>query len=142
MKTKEKLTISKLAQLAKINQQTIRYYESIGLLTEPERSDSGYRQYDHSYLQQIQFIKNAQSLGFSLEQIKELVQLASSKKALGQDVKQVVKNKISELDSKITELLELKNYLEKLDKSCSGEMKTSCCPIVKSIKDQALQSCT
>jgi MerR family mercuric resistance operon transcriptional regulator len=129
----EKLTIGKLAEKAGVNLQTIRYYESLGLLPEPNRTESNYRDYDISYLEHILFIKNSQELGFKLEEIKELVDLKFNKKAIGLDVKKIIKRKILELDTEISKLSLIKEDLEKLDQSCNGKMKTSCCPIMEKI---------
>lgn len=134
MACKNKLKISDFARLAGLNQQSIRYYESLGLIPEPERNESGYREYDESYLENIKFIKNAQQLGFNLEEIKNLVELKFNNTATGADVKNLVKVKIKELDRKIAELEKLKKYLQNLDSSCTGDMSTNCCPIMESIK--------
>ncbi|MDD9899029.1 MAG: MerR family transcriptional regulator [Candidatus Melainabacteria bacterium] len=134
MACKNKLKISEFARLAGLNQQSIRYYESLGLIPEPSRNESGYREYDESYLGNIKFIKNAQELGFNLEEIKTLVRLRFDTEALGADVKDVVKQKVKELDAKIEELEKLKKYLQDLDSSCTGDMSTSSCPIMNSIK--------
>lgn len=136
------MTISELADLAGVNLQTIRYYENLGLLPEPERSDSGYRIYHSDYIEHIQFVKNSQDLGFKLEEIHDLVALRSNKKARGMDVKEFVRKKISELDIEINKLKQQKTSLETLDKSCSGEMKTSCCPIIESLRETpSLKNC-
>ncbi len=131
------MTISELADLAGVNLQTIRYYEHLGLLPEPERSESGYRLYHSEYIEHIQFVKNSQDLGFKLEEIHDLVALRFSKKAKGADVKEFVRKKITEIDEEITKLKKQKHALEALDKSCSGDMKTSCCPIIESLKESS-----
>jgi MerR family mercuric resistance operon transcriptional regulator len=132
----EKLTIGKLAEKAGINLQTIRYYESLGLLPEPSRTESNYRNYHISYLEHILFIQNSQELGFKLEEIKELVDLKFNKKAVGLDVKKIIKRKILELNTEISKLSLIKEDLEKLDQSCNGKMKTSCCPIMEKISNR------
>ena len=132
-KTK-KMTIGQLAKKAGINLQTVRYYESLGILPEPERTESGYRQYTENYIEHILFIKNAQELGFSLEEIQKLVNLKNSKEAMGEDVKAIVKVKIKEINEKIQSMEELKGYLSSLNKSCSGNMSTDKCPILQSLR--------
>lgn len=127
------ITIGTLAEKAGVNLQTIRYYEKLDLLPEPKRSKSGYRLYDEEYSKHIKFVKNAQSLGFKLEEIKELVSVRYNPKALGKDVKQIIKKKIEEIENKVEELTETKKYLNELNNSCSGKMKSSCCPILSAL---------
>jgi Cu(I)-responsive transcriptional regulator len=130
-----KKNIGQLAEETGFSIQTIRYYESLGLLPAPDRSDSGYRKYDESYLQHINFIKNAKNMGFSLDEIKELIYLKSSNDALGKDVKHMVKLKMEELAKQIKELENTYNYLASLNQSCSGKMQTKNCPILKQLSD-------
>ena len=129
------LKIGDLAKLADLEVQTIRYYESLGLLPDPQRTESGYRTYDQNYLEHLKLIKNSQDLGFTLEEIKELVKLKFSSISKGKDVKELVEAKIEELDDQINELKDLKTKLAKLNKTCSGKMKTSCCPILNSLSN-------
>jgi Cu(I)-responsive transcriptional regulator len=130
-----KKNIGQLSEETGFSIQTIRYYESLGLLPAPDRSDSGYRKYDESYLQHINFIKNAKNMGFSLDEIKELIHLKSSNDALGKDVKHMVKLKMEELAKQIKELENTYNYLASLNQSCSGKMQTKNCPILKQLSD-------
>lgn len=135
LKQKNNLTIGDLAKKAGINLQTIRYYERLDLLPDPERTDSGYRIYDDSYLKHIKFVKNAQDLGFTLDEIKDLVAVKLNPKAHGKDVKKIIETKIEDIDNQIEELEETKKYLESLDKSCSGKMLSSCCPIIGTLHE-------
>jgi DNA-binding transcriptional MerR regulator len=130
-----KKNIGQLSEETGFSIQTIRYYESLGLLPAPDRSDSGYRKYDESYSQHINFIKNAKNMGFSLDEIKELIYLKSSNDALGKDVKHMVKLKMEELAKQIKELENTYNYLASLNQSCSGKMQTKNCPILKQLSD-------
>ena len=130
-----KKNIGQLSEETGFSIQTIRYYESLGLLPAPDRSDSGYRKYDESYLQHINFIKNAKNMGFTLDEIKELIHLKSSNDALGKDVKHMVKLKMEELAKQIKELENTYNYLASLNQSCSGKMQTKNCPILKQLSD-------
>jgi Cu(I)-responsive transcriptional regulator len=132
-KCQKNLKIGDIADLANLEVQTIRYYESIGLLPKPTRTESGYREYNEEYVEHLRFIKNSQELGFKLEEIKELVKLKFSKRSLGKDVKDVIKAKIDEIDQEIENLTELKLRLTKLNKTCNGKMKTNCCPIISTL---------
>lgn len=129
-----KLTISKLAEKAGVNLQTIRYYERLNLLPSPKRSKSGYRLYDEDYVSHIKFIKNAQNLDFKLKEIRELMKVKRSSKALGKEVKKIIQMKIDQIDLQIKDLKATSKYLKELDKSCSGRMNSSCCPILKTLE--------
>lgn len=133
MDKKNILTISKLARKAGVNLQTIRYYEKLNLLPKPKRSKSKYRLYDDEYLKHIKFVKNAQNLGFKLDEIRDLVLIKHNPKALGKDVKKVIKKKIEEIEIQVAELQGAKDYLNELYDSCSGKMSSCCCPILSAI---------
>jgi DNA-binding transcriptional MerR regulator len=136
MKLKNNLTISQLAKKAGVNLQTIRYYESLNLLPEPERTGAGYRLYHEDYVRHIKFVKNSQHLGFSLDQIRDLVTVKYDRSSLGKDVKKIIKSKIQDIESQINELEESKQYLQELYDSCSGRMQSSCCPILNALENE------
>lgn len=129
------LTISELAKLANVNIQTIRYYENLGILPEPKRTESGYRSYDADYIQHIKFVKHAQELNFTLEEIKTLVEIKFKPEGLGKEVKDFVEQKIQHINSEIEKLTQIKKSLQEMVSSCSGSMPNSCCPILESIKN-------
>jgi len=126
-----KKNIGQIAEETGLSIQTIRYYESLGLLPAPLRSESGYRKYDEAYLEHINFIKNAKEFGFSLDEMKELVRLKSSNSSLGKEVKDLIKAKMAELAEQIKNLENTYNYLASLNQSCSGKMQSKNCPILK-----------
>ena len=129
----EKITISKLAKKTEVNIQTVRYYERRGLIPEPQRTESGYRQYSHETVSRIRFIKRAQELGFSLKEISELLSLRVDKHTTCGDFKNIAEVKISEVEKKIRSLNGIKKALTKLVALCSGEGPTSECPIVETL---------
>jgi MerR family mercuric resistance operon transcriptional regulator len=141
LKKRLKFNIGKLAQLAGLNIQTIRFYENIGLLPEPSRSKSQYRRYDDEYLDHINFIKNSQELGFTLEEIKDLVQVKFQDCALGKDVKSLVQEKIEKINCQLETLKSQKKFLEKLDSNCNGKMPVDECPILDSLKKEPKHCC-
>lgn len=130
----EIMKISELAQKSETNIQTIRYYEGLGLIKEPKRTSSGYRLYTNDYIEQIRFIKNAKEVDLTLSEIKKLTKLQRSSKAKGKDVKAVLETHIEEIDRKMESLKNLKKHLKNLTDSCSGEMSTEECPILKKLK--------
>ncbi|MCH7519350.1 MAG: Hg(II)-responsive transcriptional regulator [Candidatus Dadabacteria bacterium] len=129
----EKITISKLAKKTEVNIQTVRYYERRGLIPEPQRTESGYRQYSYDTVLRIRFIKRAQKLGFSLKEISELLSLRVDKNTTCGDFKNIAEVKISEVEKKIRSLNGIKKALTKLVALCSGEGPTSECPIVETL---------
>lgn len=122
----EKITIGKLAELAHVNTETIRYYQREGILKEPAKKANGYRFYEMDYVTKISFIKKAQELGFSLKEIKSMLEINSQKKVTCSIVKKKVEEKISEIDQKIEDLQKIRQTLSKLSCACdesSDEMK-------------------
>jgi DNA-binding transcriptional MerR regulator len=141
LKKRQKFNIGTLAELAGLNIQTIRFYENIGLLPEPSRSKSQYRLYDEEYLENINFIKNSQELGFSLEEIKDLVQVKFRDCSTGKDVKNLVQEKIEKINCQLETLKSQKKFLEKLDANCSGKMPVDECPILNTLKKEPKNCC-
>ena len=129
----EQLTIGKLAKSARVNLETIRYYERQGLLPKPPRSQSGYRSFPTESVERIRFIKQAQELGFSLKEIKELLALRTEPFSTGADVRERVATKITEIDEKMKLLRTIKKELEQLKANCDGTSSIGECPILKSI---------
>lgn len=120
----ESITIGTLAKKSNVRKETVRYYERRGLIPEPPRTESGYRQYSQEALTRILFIKRAQGLGFSLKEIGELLSLRVNKNTTCGDFKNIAEVKISEIEDKIRSLDEIKNALTKLVALCSGEGPT------------------
>ncbi len=129
-----KLTVGQLAKETGINLETVRYYENIGLLPEPKRTESGYRIYDETDIKRLIFINRAKELGFTLKETKELFELKiESEKTCG-DVKRLATNKITDIEQKINDLLKIKNVLQKLVSKCTNEeITTDECPILEAI---------
>jgi DNA-binding transcriptional MerR regulator len=110
-------TIGKLAKAANVGVETIRYYERRGLIVQPTNQNSGYRQYSEETLQQIRFIKNNQALGFTLNEIRGVLNLLDGQTLNCTNAIKVIDLKISEIEQKITGLQRLKQLLEKLTNS-------------------------
>ena len=108
----------KSGQLAKevgINVETLRYYERRALIQEPPRRESGYRIYPHSSIERIRFIKSAQELGFTLEEIKELLALRVDESATRAEVRQHAQDKVVQIDAKIAALTQNAHGVESHD---------------------------
>ncbi len=127
------LTIGQLAKRARVNVQTVRYYERRGLIPEPPRRMSGYRQYSQDAVTRIQFIMHAKDLGFSLKEILELLSLRVDPNTTCGDVKRQTNTKIAEIEEKIHALRRMKKALTKLEAACKGQGPTSECPILEAL---------
>ena len=119
-----------------VNSATVRYYEKIGLLPEPPRSNAGYRIFSEESINRIRFIKQAQELGFSLKEIKELLDLRVTPKATTSDVRKRATEKIADIGDKIKRLRGMKNSLEVLVESCCNEASASECPILENLSSE------
>lgn len=130
----ENLTTGELAKKVKVNVQTIRYYERRGLLPEPPRNESGYRQYSQNAVRRMEFIKRAKKLGFTLKEISELLSLRVDSNTTCNEVKELTEDKISDMEEKIRTLQEMKEALGKLLSACTGTGPTSECPILDALE--------
>lgn len=127
------LTAGKLAKAADVNVETLRYYEKRGLLPDPPRKESGYRIYPESTVDRLKFIKGAQALGFTLEEIHELLDMRIDTQANRADVRQRATQKVSTIQGKIDALEQMKQALEHLVHQCHGDGSTAECPILEAI---------
>ena len=124
------LTISELAKNAGVNIETIRYYERLGLISEPPRTESGYRIFSPEVIQRIRFIKRSQDLGFSLSEINKLLTLTESEGFSCWEVRQFASQKLEEIELKIRDLQNIKSVLQDLSSKCS-EGSINGCPIIE-----------
>ncbi len=127
------LTIGQLAKKAQVHVETVRYYERRGLIPQPPRRWSGYRQYSQGDIARLQFIKRAQELGFSLKEIAELLALRVDPTTSCSDVKKRAEVKIADVEARIQALERMRKALKKLVASCSGRGPTSACPILEAL---------
>lgn len=124
------LTTGRLAKQAGVKLDTIRFYEQKQLLSPPLRSQSGYRYFPESALHRIEFIKGAQKLGFSLEEIRELLALRVQPGATCSDVRQRAEQKMQEIDDKIHSLQRIRTALKRLTAACLSEAAVDECTIL------------
>jgi Hg(II)-responsive transcriptional regulator len=132
------LSIGQLARKSRVNVETIRFYERRGLIPEPPRRESGYRQYSEDGVSRIQFIKRAKELGFSLKEISELLSLRVDPDTTCGDVKKRAEAKIAEVEEKMRALQRIKKALTKLVALCRGSGPTSECPIIEALSAEGL----
>lgn len=115
------LTIGKLAALADISTDTLRYYEEEGLIAPADRSASGYRLYDQDAVRRLRFIKQAQHCGFTLAEIRDLLALRSSDRACCDDVRRQAIEKKLQLEHKIKAMKAMSKALDQLIADCTSE---------------------
>ena len=128
------MTIGQLAKKAEVNIETVRYYERIGLLEDPPRTSTGYRQYTNEFLDRLHFIKTAKRIGFTLNDIQELLSLKVTSSTACDEVRSLAEEKVHEIKTKIESLTSMKSTLVKLIMSCDNNELTNNCPILQSIK--------
>ncbi len=127
--------IGDLAKRAGVNVVTIRYYELAGLLPVCERTTGNYRVYAEAHLQRLNFVRRCRELGFSLEQIKDLLKLSASQSPNCADVCNVAANHLKEVESKIADLKRLASELRRIGSSCNGKRSSADCKIIASLTD-------
>ncbi len=127
------LTIGKLARRAEIGIETVRFYERLGLIAEPPRTDSNYRLYPEQEVARLRFIKRAKGLGFTLNEIKELLSLSRDPHATRADMRQRTLAKIDDIHRKIHDLSRIKAALEHLADECDGRGPLEGCPILEAL---------
>ena len=133
---KDHLTIGAVAKKSGVNLQTIRYYERRGLLTPDSRSEAGYRLYAPEVVKIIRFIKNAQELGFSLEEIGRLLRLRVGRKVQCVKVRKQALDRLGIVRGKIAALRAMEKVLQRLIRTCAARGTTESCPILESLEEQ------
>lgn len=129
------LTIGKVAGQAGVNIQTVRYYERRGLLLPNGHRDSGYRLFGDDAVKKIRFIKNAQALGFSLNEIARLLRLRIGREVQCGKVKKQAEARLRIVREKITGLRAMERVLNRLVRTCAARGTTGQCPILESLEE-------
>ena len=128
-------SIGDLSKRTNVKVPTIRYYEEMGLLAAPERTQGNQRRYDIAGLERLSFIKHARDLGFSIEAISELIELQSHPDQSCQAATDIVASQLSEVRAKITRLHALEKELVRMSKGCNGEGLLEDCYVLASLAD-------
>jgi Cu(I)-responsive transcriptional regulator len=120
------MNIGQAAKASGVTAKMIRYYETIGLITPADRTESNYRVYGTDDVHTLRFIKRARTLGFSMDETSALLGLWQDKSRASSDVKRIATDHITELEHKITELQEMADTLKHLVHCCSGDDRPNC----------------
>lgn len=127
-------TIGSVASRAGVGVETVRFYERQGLIPQPPRRESGYRQYSEETVARLRFIQRAKALGFSLREIRELLSLRVDPTAHSGEVKARAQAKIADVEEKIRTLTRIKEILARLSAACDGCAPMRACPILDTLE--------
>ena len=135
------LTIGKVARLAEVGVETIRFYEREGLIAEPPRREagyrqSGYRQYPEETIARLRFIRRAKELGFTLREIKDLLSLRIDAGTKCDAVRGQAETKIAEIRDKVRTLQRMEQALTRLVADCRKRSPTKGCPILEAMEQE------
>jgi MerR family copper efflux transcriptional regulator len=126
------MNIGDAAKASGVNAKMIRHYESVGLFPQAVRTEAGYRQYTDKEVHTLRFIRQSRALGFSIEQIRDLLGLWHNRRRSSRQVKALAQAHIEELDAKLQELQSMKTTLEHLVHCCHGDDRPDC-PILEEL---------
>ena len=128
----DQFTIGALAKQAEINVETVRYYQNRGLMDEPRRPPGGVRRYTQQHVRRLRFIKQAQTLGFSLEEVMELLALEDGKHC--RQAEQIGTKKLSIVRERIAQLRQVENALATLVEQCHCNPGKMHCPLIEALE--------
>jgi Cu(I)-responsive transcriptional regulator len=131
------VTIGQVALKAKVRAATIRYYERRGLMPHPIRRASGYREYSPDSVRTVRFIKQAQTLGFTLDEIAKLLRLAAGMPRSCSSVRSLATLRIDEMDRKIAMLQAMRESLRRLVRTCRRPQGRRDCPLLDALEEAA-----
>lgn len=114
------LTIGQLSKLSDVKIETIRYYERIGIMPNPPRTDSGYRIYSAPHLERLSFIRRSKELGFSQREVRRLLTLVDEHKYTCAEVRELTAKQLGAVRSKIRDLQKLEAVLADMVRECDG----------------------
>ncbi|HEX9199967.1 MAG TPA: Hg(II)-responsive transcriptional regulator [Acidobacteriaceae bacterium] len=129
----DKLTIGILAKRGGVNVETIRYYQRRGLLHEPSKPSGGFRRYPPGSVKRVRFIKRAQNLGFTLEEILGLLALDERKACL--ETRGIAAHKLELIEQKLADLSKIRKSLSRLVRACDASSVGAPCPIIHLLAD-------
>ena len=133
MNALRQLSIGEIASATGTKVVTVRYYEQIGLLPKPRRGPSNYRSYSEQDLLQLRFIRRCRNLGFTLDQIRELMRLSSDAQHDCSEVDRIAAQHLADIEQKITDLTRLFKQLKRIGSRCQGGGRIADCRIVEAL---------
>lgn len=131
--TNGRFNIGEAAARSQVSAKMIRHYETLGLLPDVARTDSGYRQYGDRDVHTLKFIRRSRDLGFSIAEIAELLQLWQNPRRASSNVKRIALAHIADLDRRMSEMAEMRQTLHRLADCCAGDQRPDC-PILEELE--------
>jgi len=132
------MNIGEAARRSGVSAKMIRHYESLGMLPQVSRTDSGYRQYGEREVHTLRFIRRARDLGFSIAEIGELLKLWQNQRRSSASVKKIAQQHLAALDAKMAEMAAMRKTLQHLVHCCSGDERPDC-PILDELAQAPLE---
>jgi Cu(I)-responsive transcriptional regulator len=129
------LNIGEAAARSGVSAKMVRHYESLGLLPQVKRTDSGYRQYGEKEVHTLRFIRRARDLGFGMAEIAELLKLWQNRRRSSAAVKRIALEHVADLERRIAEMTAMKQTLQRLVSCCHGDDRPDC-PILEDLEQQ------
>ena len=120
------MTIGEVARRSGVPSKTIRYYESVGLVREPGRSDNGYRRYGPRSVDELRFVQRARSLGFTIKEVGSLLALWGDEQRRSAEVKEMALAHVADVERKIEQLQSIRRTLLELAERCHGDDRPDC----------------
>lgn len=129
------ITIGELSKQTGCHIETVRYYERMGLLPKPPRTEGGHRLYDQNAIKRLVFIRRSRELGFSLDEIRALLQLVDGRRYTCQQIKTLMEQHLGEIKQKIVDLKKLQITLAAFSARCQGG-EVPDCPIIDALFEE------
>jgi len=129
-------TIGALGKAARVNVETIRYYERIGLMPRPARTRAGYRTYDARHVERLEFIRHSRELGFSLDAIRELLALSDDPDRSCAEADRIARVHLQDVEARIASLEALRNELTRMIRRCAHN-RIADCRVIRVLADHA-----
>jgi MerR family mercuric resistance operon transcriptional regulator len=131
-------TIGQLARKAKIPTTTVRYYERVGLLRPDDRSQGNYRLYGEASVRRLQFIRAAQSIGFTLDDVQSLLGAQQGRRPSCTDVQRLIKERLEEIQRRLDSLQQVQRLLKSSLRKCQKTTRARCCHVIEALGKNAL----
>lgn len=130
-----RFTISELAHSAEVPTTTVRYYERVGLLRPEERSAGNYRLYGDESLQKLKFIRTAQAIGFTLEDVKTLLSTSDSSVASCRQIQSLIEERLGVIAQRLKDLRRLQHVLKSSREKCRETERADCCHVIETLRE-------
>lgn len=134
---RKQYTISQLAHAADIPATTVRYYERVGLVEPEDRSAGNYRLYSEESLRKLRFIRAAQAIGFTLNDVKALLSTPSNTAASCREVQSCIENRLAEVDQRLKDLRHVQRVLKASLEKCKDTEQVDCCHVIETLRESS-----